>query len=385
MHARSRVPTIMRNLLLAVCAFAIMLGVVEVVLRTTHLFGARVSWTQPDPWIGWRHTPGRAYWFFQENDHAIQGRINAMGWRDRERTRTKPAGTTRVAVIGDSYVEGLQVELDSTFVAIAERLANARGAGHYEFMNFGRSGAGPMEEYIVLERDVLACNPDIVVFLFTPSNDIAGMNPATTETLLRPFGSFDAADSLRIDNSFRNSKAFRIREYMNPFKQHSALVSLVAERYNAGRVAAGAASFRGAREHALTGERSLMTAHADSVFAVNYALSKQVLANAARVCTSRGVAFMLMSVPIVYDDEQVASLRAIDASFDAMFFDRDLAAMADSTGTAFVPLTEAFLTRRRATGQPLYWAHWNYPGHRLVGESLATAVAQFGTPPLISE
>ena len=233
----------------------------------------------------------------------------------------------------------------------------------------------------MLERDVLTCNPDIVVFVFTPSNDIAGVNPATAETLLRPFGSFDAADTLRVDNSFRNSKAFRFRERLNPFKQHSALVSLVAERYNASRVAANVESVQGAREQALTGEQSLMTVQADSVYAANYLLTKRLVAHAARRCAARGVAFVLMSVPIVYDDDEVASLRAIDASFDPVFFDRDLAAMADTSGMAFLPLTEAFIAHRRATGQSLYWAHWNYHGHRLVGELLAEAVAQAATAP----
>jgi len=164
----------MRNVLLALCSLVVAAGVIEIVLRSTHVFGARVSWTEPDPWVGWRFTPGREYWFFNENDHAITGRINSLGWRDRERARAKRA-EVRIAVLGDSYVEAFQVEFDSTFVAVAERTANAREGRTCEFLNFGRSGMGPAEENIVLLRDVLPIAPDLVVLVICAHNDFGDL------------------------------------------------------------------------------------------------------------------------------------------------------------------------------------------------------------------
>ncbi len=121
---RFRAGEALRAFLLLVPLCVVVLGV-EVLLRATHLFNARVSFSEPDPEIGFRFTPGAGYWFFGENDHPVEGRINALGWRDYERTREKPVRCYRVAVIGDSYVEAFQVELDSTFVAITERRLNA--------------------------------------------------------------------------------------------------------------------------------------------------------------------------------------------------------------------------------------------------------------------
>ena len=270
-----------RNLLLSVCALLIALGATELALRATHAFGARRSWTEPDPEIGWRFEPGREYWFFKENDHAITGRINGLGWRDRERERTKRADI-RVAVIGDSYVEAFQVELDSTFVSIAERVANARVAREklrYEFMSFGRSGMGSVEESIVLRRDVLVCAPDVVVLVFTPGNDVAEINPATT-SVLRPFYRVNERDSLVLDSSFRNTKGYRVRALTNPLKQHSALVSLVAERYNASRAARLTTPAANGHEplSRLQPEQTLMTEHPDSTYLANYALVKRVMA-----------------------------------------------------------------------------------------------------------
>lgn len=373
-----------RNLLLSACAFLVALAATELVLRATHAFDARLSWTVPDPEMGWRFEPGRQYWFFKENDHAITGRIDGLGWRDRERAKR---ADTRVAVIGDSYVEAFQVELDSTFVAIAERIANARGVREkrsYEFMNFGRSGMGPAEESVVLRRDVLPCAPDVVVLLFTPSNDIADVDRATAPDLLRPFYVASAHDSLILDTSFQDSKAYRVRKLLNPLKRRSALVSLVAERYNASRVAHS-------RKHAapneasmgmLTPEQTLMTGHPNPVYLANYALAKRVVVDMSRACASRGATFVLMSVPLVYEDAEIAQLRARDPSIAPDYFDRDLAAMADTSGFDFVSLTEAFSARGRATEEPLRWSHWNYRGHRLVGELLAEAVSGLEAAPL---
>ncbi len=369
-----------RNLVLAACALVVVLGASEAVLRITHAFGARLAWTEPDPEIGWRFRPGREYWFFNENDHAIAGRINTMGWRDRERARAKNAAT-RVAVVGDSYVEAFQVELDSTFAAVAERIANARGrrgVERFEFMNFGRSGMGPAEERIVLDRDVLPCDPDVVVFLFTPTNDIADVRRATAPDLLRPFYTVDARDSLVLDTSFARSRGYRVRAFLSPLKQRSALVSLVMDRYNAARVA------RNVREVArdastsgrgLTRVQTLMTDRPDAAFLANYIFAKRIVADAARACAARGVAFALASVPVAYEADDVAQLRARDPSVDPDYFDRDLATLADTSAFGFVPLTTAFAERDRAAGKPLHWAHWNYDGHRLVGEALADSLA----------
>ena len=111
----------LKSTVLSVVVLITGMTIVETVLRTTHLFGARIAWSEPDEYIAWRFTPKREYWFFKENDHAITGRINSHGWRDRERRVEKRPPSYRVAVIGDSYVEAFQVEEDSTFLSIAER------------------------------------------------------------------------------------------------------------------------------------------------------------------------------------------------------------------------------------------------------------------------
>lgn len=365
----------MRALALALAALAITCVLVEVTLRTTHWFNARVAWTEPDHTIGWRFTPGCEYWYFEENDHAITGRINAMGWRDHERQREKPSGVYRVAVLGDSFLEAFQVELDSTFLSIAERWLNPRRPANvpgrrYELMNFGRSGMTQAEELIVLEQDALPCHPDRVLLLFTPHNDVADIYPATAAEPNRPFFGAAPNDSLVLDTSFCQRRNFRIRERINPLKQRSALVSLIIERYNVWRRTRRAERTGGTPESGLTHAHRLCTSSPDSVFTSNYSLCKTLIARMARTTLAHGARFELASVPLVYEDEEVRRLREVDPSFDPLFFDRDLAALADSSGFTFIPLTAAFASRARETGHRLHWQHWNYEGHRGAAEVL---------------
>ncbi|HEX5131747.1 MAG TPA: SGNH/GDSL hydrolase family protein [Candidatus Krumholzibacteria bacterium] len=363
---------VIRNLLLSFVALLVLCLCLEGVLRTTHMFNARVAWTEPDPQIGYRFTPNRHYWFFAENDHPIEGRINALGWRDHERPLVKPAGCRRIAVLGDSFVEAFQVELDSTFVAIAERRLAARD-GCVQCLNFGRSGMTTTEERIVLERDVLAYAPDDVVLLLTPVNDFADVNPATADGELRPFPRIGDAGDIEIDTDFTAGSGYRVRVRLNPLKQRSALVSLFAERYNLLRRARAPQPPATLRKR-LPRELSLGTAHPDSVFLVNYGMNKLLIAAMARLCAAHGVRFWLASVPPVRGAADIAAARALDPSFDPGFLDRDLAALADTLGAGFVPMTAPFLAAEAASAAPLYRGHWTCAGHRVAAGALAAAL-----------
>lgn len=360
-----------RRLLLSILSLVVLCAVIEVVLRTTHIFHARVSWTEPDRDIGWRFTPGREYWFLGENDHAITGRINALGWRDRARTREKPAGTFRIAVLGDSYVEAFQVEQDSTFVALAERAfqrVHPPAFDKVEVMNFGRSGMSPAEESIVLQRDVFPCQPNAVLVLFTPQNDIADVNRATAPDKCRPFAQArDGSDVITMDKSFVERGDFRMRERINFLKQHSALVSLVVERYNAARLARAQQGVRGAGGWGP--ELSLCTEHPDSVFVKNYTLCKTIIAAMASVCRGRGILFELGAVPFVYEPDAVARAKEADETFNPGYFDEDLGALARAGGFVYVPMTAGFALRS-LRGEKLQWQHWSYRGHQAAFEML---------------
>ena len=369
-----RVRAAAKNLALFAVSLFLVFVAIEVVLRTTHLFNARLSFTQPDRLIAWSFTPGREYWAAYENDHPIVGRINSHGWLDRERAMEKPDGVFRVAVLGDSFVEAMQVELDSTFLAIAERKLGRKGA-RVELLNFGRSDATTTEEILILERDANRFDPDLVVLCFWPRNDIDDVNPATATNPLRPYVKLMDDGKLELDASFTETAEFKRKLYINPFKQRSALISLLAVRYNVWKRARRWQALGAVSDTlSIREELTLCTATPDPVFAANYALCKRIAEEIEDICQRRDAGFLFVCLADVYDPARAAEFRALDSTFNEDFFDEDLSQWAASRGIDYLGMQRPFRERLAATGEELHWAHWNYAGHRLAARVLAEAI-----------
>jgi hypothetical protein len=358
------------------------LASLEVLLRLTHLFGAAVSWSQPDPLLGYRYVPHKRYWFFKENDHPITGRINRYGFRDKDWSMEKPEDTYRIAVLGDSFVEAFAVESDRTFLALLERRLNenpCRPGIRAEVMNFGRSGYTQTEELLVLTHDVLPFSPDVVMLVFYPGNDIEDVSKETSPEPDRPFFHLSSTGALVLDTSFTEAGRYKIRSLVNRVKQHSALVSLIGDRVNLYvRMKRFEQRDQADRMHAgtgISGSRSLCTARPSSTYASSYALNKILIKAMADACRQRGVDFMLVVLcEETYVPRIERQLKDMDPTFDPYFFEKDLEKYASEIGASFIGLQKAFREGYEESGALLHWSHLNYLGHSVAAKALAPRV-----------
>lgn len=93
--------------------------------------------------------------------------VNAQGFRDRDLARAKPAGTFRIALIGDSVSFGYGVDLESTFARQLEsHLTATGGTPRFEVLNLGVSGYNPYTESELLRGVALGYAPDLVLVQF---------------------------------------------------------------------------------------------------------------------------------------------------------------------------------------------------------------------------
>ncbi len=106
--------------------------------------------------------PGQRGVFREFDEIKASFRINEQGWNSghpryaKQRTQEK-----RIAIIGDSYVEALQVDFDKS---VAEKLEKLLGQKH-EVYRFGISGA-PLSQYLhMLRQEVTRYTPDLVVVM----------------------------------------------------------------------------------------------------------------------------------------------------------------------------------------------------------------------------
>ncbi|MDD5069621.1 MAG: SGNH/GDSL hydrolase family protein [Candidatus Omnitrophica bacterium] len=119
--------------------------------------------------------PYSRYFYFSEG--YSRGKYNRFGLRDYDSYSLKKGkGVCRIIVVGDSFVEALQVDLADTFENITERLLNNDSSlkkkySSFEVINCGRSGWGTAQQYLWYEKNLKRFNPDIVVLAFYIGND----------------------------------------------------------------------------------------------------------------------------------------------------------------------------------------------------------------------
>ena len=88
-------------------SLAVAFALAEIGLRAIG-YSNPMLWTYDDT-VGSRLYAGSEGWFRNEGEAYIK--INSAGLRDREHAIAKPPNTVRIAVLGDSMTEALQVPL----------------------------------------------------------------------------------------------------------------------------------------------------------------------------------------------------------------------------------------------------------------------------------
>ncbi len=196
-----------RKLLLVLFGVIFGLLMTEVFLRVAG-YSAPLFYT-PDYFRGVALRPNAEGAYQREGRNYVH--INSAGLRDREHSTAKPANTIRIALLGDSYCEALQVPMEQTFWWLLQQKLEScdRLAGqHVEIINFGVSGYGAGQELITLQQKVWQYSPDIVMLLVTTNNDISDNMRSLKKTDEIPYFYYHG-DELVVDNSFRDSPAFR--------------------------------------------------------------------------------------------------------------------------------------------------------------------------------
>lgn len=150
----------------AVQSFQLLTVLIICILGLELAFGMAGLWEQdhliPNRENGISIMPGRKITF--RNEGFSRRTFNSFGMADREVSLAKPAGAYRIAVIGDSMVEALQVDLSKTMCSQLQEKLNASGAnGKVEVLNFGVSSSNAGHLYLRLKNNVMRFKPDLVI------------------------------------------------------------------------------------------------------------------------------------------------------------------------------------------------------------------------------
>jgi hypothetical protein len=165
-------------LLLAGASVVVALALVEAVgawLAAGRCGGGQAPLWRPDPTTGWALIPGRVadVTVCRQNEplatHRV--RVNALGHRDRRRSYARRPGVPRVLLLGDSFVEAVQVDLADTFAVRVERRLGV------EMLNAGVSGYATDGELRAFRAEGRRYRPDLVLLVFYVGNDVLENGP----------------------------------------------------------------------------------------------------------------------------------------------------------------------------------------------------------------
>ncbi len=168
-----------------ICALAI----AEVALR---LFmdqeGKRLA--TYDETVGWRGRPnGDGVYVRKADNIRVPFHYNNLGFRDED-VVPKPTGGRRILLLGDSFIENLEVDYANTFPALVEQHIKQR-AGNWDLAVVGSQGYSTAQELLAFRkyRDVIS--PDLVLLCFYCGNDFE-------DNLRRRFAYLDDDGELQI-------------------------------------------------------------------------------------------------------------------------------------------------------------------------------------------
>lgn len=171
---------------------------------------------EPDPVLGARHIPSKQVTWRMEG--LSRDSFNSFGMRDYERTLAKPANTYRVAVLGDSGAEGLQVPLKDTFPIVLENMLNEKakkdGSGkRIEVMNFGCAGYSMLQEVLQYETQAARFSPDVVVLFYNRMDAAESIIDGTMRSIAdpKPFCYLSSDGEVKLDTAILEARADELK------------------------------------------------------------------------------------------------------------------------------------------------------------------------------
>lgn len=346
------------------------------------------NFMMPDQYRGFSLRPGMEGWWRKEGEAYI--RINSDGLRDRERTKEKPANTFRIAVLGDSMMEGLQVPLEQTACAIMEQRLKECGIlsdQKVEVINFGVSSYGTAQELLTLRHKVWNYSPDLVLLAVTTSNDIKDNSPALAQDPdLRAYFTYKDGQ-LVPDMSFSQSARFQRQQSLLGrslfwLKDHSRIVQVVNDVRSALRAR------REAKDKKIVDAYNFVYREpGDQVWNEAWRVTEGTILLMRDEVEQKGAKFMVATLSNDWQDHPDPSVRQEFARSlgvaDLFYPDQRIKTLGEREGFAVVNLAPAFREYCERTkvylhgfGPQIGFGHWNAEGNRLAGEALAKALCE---------
>lgn len=333
--------------------------------------------------------PGAEGWWREEGESFVH--INSAGMRDdRDANAEKPPEVFRVAVLGDSYVEALQVPVERTFWRLLEAKLQACGFANgqrIEVLGFGVSGYSTAQELLTLRTRANGYRPDLVLLAFTSGNDVRDNSKEIAGAYPRPYFDVNPDGSIGLDASFHNHRIFRLKSsgawrLLRELGDHLRVIQLVNKTLNVlGQpLSAPRVQARGAE---IGLDEEIYVSRPSPVWERAWQLTERLIKEIHTESTRSGAKFVLVSVTnpgqVPPDPSHMRDQAQRLGEVDLFYPERRLRALAERERIEAILLAEPFADFAAAhrvylhgfANTQLGGGHWNEAGHALAAELIA--------------
>ncbi|SRR5581483_7904791 len=391
-HAWPKRVRLTSGLLLTLVSIALTLGLLELALRRVQRsFPTNLVPTQYSETVGIVNWPGYSGCFNLEGFSCYS--INSHGWRDQEHGLSKPEGVYRIAVIGDSFVEALQVDLSQTFWKLLERDLRSEGK-NVEVLGFGMSGFDVAQYFETLKHEAIQYQPDLVIVAFFSGNDVRDSVRSLNNIPWKPYYTLNPDGSLALDESFvsyvraqntpvnqlfrtvRNSSVLATLGERGMRSMLSRLRSRAATSANTADSGAGRGEFT--PEPGLSGSEIFSAPAPGSAYDTAWRVNEKLLVSMRSFAEDHGAKLLILGVS--NDDDTYA--KAQSAGLDVFYPEERLTQLAAANNLDYLPEAYEEQRVREQTGRRFHGfgaglgsGHWNEAGHALAAASIERYLA----------
>ncbi len=352
---------------------------------------------QPDPLLGWTNIPNKHGYYRSDEFADVPVAINSRGLRDNEYAYEKPSGTCRILVLGDSFVQALQVRAEESFCKLLEAQLNqqARSGQRFEVINAGTMGYGTDQELLFWRQEGFRYHPDLVILTFCTINDVMDNSPELEVKDLGERKQFFVLKDGRLELqqvTFATEETSQggggILGVLRRLARQSRLYQIVRRMWAArtqGMTRVDSQATGGQAAPGETGALRTMPVHY-GVYAPEYApewqqaweVTRAILLQLRDETQASGARLMVMSATTgeeLYEEWR----HMLPEGWDLDKPNRILADLLPQNGIPFLSLLPAFRQDYQQTGRYLHFrvdGHWTIEGHALTAQTLYNYLAQ---------
>ena len=368
-------------------SIAVLVGVVvpllllEIALR---LFGPILPgsydtghYLERHPRLGHFNVPGFDGWI-KTSEFTTRVTISPLGLRDPRTAYARPSDTFRVLLLGDSFVEAVQVDASKTTAARLEAGLQQQAGRPVQVINAGVAGYGTGQELLLFEEEGAKYQANVVVLIVFLGNDIGDNSyrhdPTRGEQTSRPTFELDSEKMIRV---VPGAPLSRRPDPRNALRSCCLLYNVfetgVLLKLNNGPI-------RDQPEFENDGRylvRSLYEKYPDPEMERSWRITERLLGLMRDRVRSENVQLLVVGAPdwLALDSsawqERVGGSRAVSGRYAPDVPSRMLSEIAAKSGVPYLDLMP--ILARASVGEQLYFpidSHWTPAGHQVVAEAI---------------